>query len=116
MNKTVLIIDTDKTMMDLMKSTLEFQDFSVIAITDPAKAKKTIKSEAVDIVIADIMISNVDMIKFAKAIRKKCPVIMTGIKDLLSNERRSLFCENIPFLQKPLSPNTLSDKVRELVS
>jgi|GEM_PF-1946062 len=116
MRKTIIIIDTDKNMADLIKSTLEFQDFNVVIPKNPADIKHVLKSKNIDLVIADIMIDKINMLKLAKSMRKQCPVIMTGIKDLLSEERRLLFCENIPFLQKPISPNMLFEKVREMVS
>jgi len=115
--KKVLIIDNDTTLVDLLKLTMDFYGIILLHVKDPVDIDSTLDANFINVVICDVMMPGIDTIPKVEEIKKKrmVPVIMLGIKELTSEERKRLFCNNIPFIRKPITPNILIEKVREFL-
>ena len=115
--KKILIIDNDTMLVDLLKLTMDFYGLTLLHVKDPAEIESTLDANFVSVVICDVMMPGVDMILKSEEIKSKrmIPVIMIGIKELSSEERKKLFCNKVPFIRKPIDPNMLIEKVREFI-
>ena len=116
-NSIAIVIDTDRNMAHIIKSTLEFHGLDVLYLPDPEEIKEVVKTYGVSIIIADIMVPKVPVLSIMADIRREynIPLIITGIKELCNEERKQLLYYGIPFLQKPFSPTTLISSVREMI-
>lgn len=115
MSKVALIADRDQPTLELLVSTLEFFGYEIISVSSKAEALNIIETKHLDIVICDIMligIDNIDKIELKKH-SDRLGIMFTGVKELNTFERKSLFCKNITFLQKPFSPVKLADRLFE---
>jgi len=116
-NSIAIVIDTDRNMAHIIKSTLEFHGLDVMYVPDPEEVKRVVELYGISIIIADIMVPQVPVLSIMADIRRKhnIPLILTGIKELCNEERKQLLYYGIPFLQKPFSPTTLIESVREMI-
>ncbi|MCD6459654.1 response regulator [bacterium] len=116
-NSIALVIELDRNMADIIKSTLEFYGLEVLYIPDPEEVERIVKTYDIKIIIADIMIPHIPVLSIMVKIRQEqnIPLIITGIKELCNEERKQLLYYAIPFLQKPFSPMTLIESVREMI-
>jgi DNA-binding response OmpR family regulator len=78
MTPTLLIIDDDARLNQLLKDFLKDFGFDVVTTTHPAKGLKTLKQASPDLVILDIMLPEMDGFEVCKAIRQtsNVPIIM----------------------------------------
>ena len=124
MNKKILIIDDDKDIFESMKIVLEAEGYNVIWATNGKDGLDKCKNEKPDLVILDVMM-NTDDEGFQVAYKmkqdeelSKIPIIMaTSISEktgfTFDKEKDEDFLPVNEFLEKPVDPKTLIDKVRE---
>jgi len=103
-----LIIDTDTASVELLRETLEFYDFTVITRPSTHQLAEFAEGQRFDVVVADISLTGIDFIDSFES----SAIIMTGIKGLTTEERKTLFCRNIPFLAKPIAPTKLINTIK----
>ncbi|MEW6534848.1 MAG: response regulator [Candidatus Auribacterota bacterium] len=103
-----LIVDNDTASVDLVRETLEFYDFSVIAVSSPEALSKLLKKNKFDVMVADISLTGIECLDSIDI----PSIIMTGIKGLTTEERKTLFCRKIPFLAKPIAPTKLINTIK----
>ena len=78
MKKTVLVIDDDEKLNNLLKDYLKQYGYSVISASHPDKGLKMIPQYTPDIIILDIMLPGMDGFEVCREIRKTMdiPIIM----------------------------------------
>lgn len=87
MNKqSVLIVDDDKNILKLLRSVLEKNNYLVIESQTGKEALDCFKSNAIDVVLLDLMLPDIDGIEILKQMRlrtgqKYIPVIVLTSKD-----------------------------------
>ncbi len=115
--KKVLIVDNDTILVDILNLTMDFYGLNLIHVDDHNEIDLILEKNFVSVVICDVMLTGIDMIAKAQEIKNKkmIPVIMIGIRELSAEEGKKLFCSKIPFIRKPVEPNVLIEKVRELI-
>lgn len=113
--KNVLIIDRDESSVQLLKTILEFYDFTVFCSHRYPEIKKIFKNYTIDVVIADMIVPGINSLLLVHKIRQDqhIPVLITSIKELSSSERKDLLKLDIPFIQKPFSTTVLFEKIKE---
>ncbi len=124
MSKKILIVDDDKDVFESMKIVLESEGYNVIWATNGKDGLDRCKKEKPDLVILDVMM-NTDDEGFQVAYKmkqdeelSKIPIIMaTSISEktgfTFDKEKDEDFLPVNEFLEKPVDPKTLIDKVRE---
>ena len=122
--KKILIVDDDRDVFESMKIVLEAQGYGVEWATNGAEALGKAKSCKPDLMILDVMM-NTDDEGFQVSYRMKqdgqlssIPIIMVtsiGSKTGFSFDRNrdQDFLPVNEFLEKPVNPKVLIDKVRE---
>ncbi|MCG8608666.1 response regulator [bacterium] len=67
----VMIVDGDELVLDSLRSLLELEtDYNIVAFLDPEEALKHIESKAVDLVISDYRIPQMDGITFLSKVKE----------------------------------------------
>ncbi|MCC7403481.1 MAG: response regulator [Bdellovibrionales bacterium] len=108
----VLLVDDDAALRDILQSTLELEDYEVVAAEDGSVAKQKLDQlgSEISVIITDIRMPNADgveVLKHAKGKRKDLPVIlMTGIAEIIQTKKAvDLGCDD--FIAKPFKPSEL---------
>ena len=122
--KTILVIDDDIDLVEIIRVTLESQGYSVIDAQNGEQGLKRAKEDDPDLILLDVMMSSVDEgFQVAYQLRngettKDIPILMlTAVADQTGFDfdpgKDADFLPVDEFLEKPLSPSTLVDMVRK---
>lgn len=118
----IAIIDDDPDILDASSLVLKSKGYEVITATNPEDGYKLIKEQNPSLIILDVMMNEPDDGFFlAQKLRREkidIPIIMyTSVSKTLGLEFAA--GEMIPvddFIEKPISPETLIQKVEKLLS
>lgn len=118
----IAIIDDDPDILDASTLILQSKGYDVITAINPDDGYKIIKEQNPDLIILDVMMNEPDDGFFlAQKLRREkieTPIIMyTSVSKTLGLEFEA--GEMIPvdeFVEKPISPETLIDKVEKLLA
>lgn len=121
----VLLVDDDPDFIEANSIVLEASGFEVLTASSGADGLRMVKEEKPDVVILDVMMENTDE-GFAVArrirtrLRSDVPIIMltsvgkvTGY-DFNPEENPDFFPVDV-FLEKPVPPSILVNRVREVI-
>jgi len=117
----IAVIDDDHDILDVSSLVLSAKGYEVITADNPDDGYKIVKEKKPDLIILDVMMNEPDDGFFlAQKFRKEkfeIPIIMyTSVSKALGLEFAA--GEMIPvdeFIEKPISPDTLIDKVEKLL-
>jgi DNA-binding response OmpR family regulator len=108
---TVLVVDDERFLVDLIADVLEDEGFAVIRAYDGLQATRAIRRRLPNLVITDIMMPRMDGLSLAHGLRNRkdpIPVI------LMSAARRELSDLDVPFLPKPFDIEEIVALTQEL--
>lgn len=78
--QTILIVDDDPLILDILKHVIELERFNVLTTTSSENALEILKSQKVDALVSDVMMpggmSGVDLLKISKTQYPDLPVII----------------------------------------
>ncbi len=118
---TILAVDDMRSMRELVKSVLEKRGHTVVAHDDGQTALDFAQDNAVDLVISDINMPNMNGISLVDALRKlpgygKTPILMLTTEDAqdIKNQARSAGANG--WIQKPFNPERLLNAVNKTLS
>jgi len=112
-NKTVLIVDDEKDIRNIIKYNLEKEGLKCISAKDGDDALKML-SHFPDLIILDIMMPTKDGYEVCSSIRKQgntVPIIFLTAMDREFDEIKGLECGGDDYLRKPFSPNILVARI-----
>jgi len=117
---TVLVADDDEGVCELMAETLERAGFSVLRAEDGAQAVEIFRehAEAIRLVVLDRTMpgeSGAEALEDIRRIRRDVPVLLVSGYSQESSAQRSAGKQGDGFLQKPFLPETLLEKIRDLL-
>lgn len=126
MKKKILLVDDDEDLIRSFQIILESKGFSVITAHNGSDGLLKFKNEVPDLLVLDIMMnSDLEGYNLLHTIKKEeaykdIPIIMlTGIRDQLgvnlysAVEDESAF-SNVRYLDKPIDPLLLAEKIGEM--
>ncbi|CAB1245681.1 response regulator transcription factor [Clostridium sp. MT-14] len=114
---SVLVVDDDEDILDIIKIYLQNDKFEVITACDGGSAIEKLKKQAVDLIILDIMMPGLDGLHTCLEIRKekKIPIIMLSAKDDPSSKILGLDIGADDYVTKPFNPLELVARVRSQI-
>jgi len=117
MNPTILIIDDDQKLNELLKGFLSDFGFSVLAATHPEKGLKKLKQKAPDLIILDVMLPGMDGFEVCKKIRQQSavPIIMLTARGELMDKVVGLELGADDYLPKPFEPRELVARIHSVL-
>jgi DNA-binding NtrC family response regulator len=74
---TILIVDDEKYILELMTDALESEDYTVIAAESGEDALTKLKTRTVDLIISDQAMKSMDGLSFLKQVKTEYPHIIT---------------------------------------
>ncbi|QXE18377.1 response regulator transcription factor [Clostridium sp. 001] len=117
MDSTILVVDDDNDILDIIEIYLKNAEFNVITAEDGLIAMDKLEKNNIDLIILDIMMPNLDGIHACLEIRKKekIPIIMLSAKDDSSSKILGLNVGADDYVAKPFNPLELVARVKSQI-
>ncbi|MBI3513664.1 MAG: response regulator [Proteobacteria bacterium] len=118
--ESILVIDDEQDLLDMMRIGLERLGYHVTGCADPLQALEIFRREPArwDVVVTDEVMPGIKgsaLIAKLRQIRPQCPVVLcTGFSDG-SIERRAKKVGAAGFFLKPVEPSRIAEKIRALL-
>ena len=115
---TILLVEDEEQVRNLTRAMLMWQGYRVLDFAAPADALRHVReqSEAVDLLLTDIVMPNMSGLELVREVKTSLPGIkvlfMSGYTDTTVTGQ-GMLPPDAPFLQKPFTAASLLDKVRE---
>jgi len=116
MNKSILVIDDDVKLGDLIKEYLEKYSYKVKHIENPVTALFNLKTNTYDLIILDVMMPDMDGFETLKEIRKnhQIPVVMLTARGETTDKIVGLELGADDYLSKPFEPRELLARIQAI--
>lgn len=114
--KTILIVDDETEVCDLLSIYLEAEGYKLLIAHDGRTALDFFTHEKIDLIILDIMLPYIDGINLCKEIRTKSmlPIIMLSAKKQTTDKILSLNLGADDYMEKPFNPLELVARIKAL--
>jgi len=112
--KTILVVDDEPKITQLVRDYLERAGFSVLVAHDGKKALSLAKTERPDMIVLDLGLPQMDGLDFTREFRKtsNAPIIMLTARSDESDKLIGLELGADDYMTKPFSPKELVARVR----
>ncbi len=121
--KSILAVDDENTIVDIIKQSLQKQEFKVCSFTDPFKALVHFNSDSKEddhgIVLSDIRMPGMNGYEFVRKVKEGNPKVKIMLMSALEIQEKE-FHNILPdikvdaFLQKPFSIQQLNNVVEKI--
>jgi DNA-binding response OmpR family regulator len=117
MNPTILIIDDDAKLNQLLKDFLKDFGYAAITATRPTQGLKKLRQASADLVILDIMLPEMDGFEVCRAIRQtsNIPIIMLTARGEVTDKVVGLELGADDYLAKPFEPRELVARIQSIL-
>jgi DNA-binding response OmpR family regulator len=117
MEETILIIDDDKKLNNLLIEYLSKFGFKATAVTNPEEGLKILRRKLPDMIILDIMLPGKDGFEVCKEIRKEysIPIIMLTARGEVTDRIVGLELGADDYLPKPFEPRELVARIQSVL-
>ncbi len=118
--KTILVVDDEQDIRDLLTYNLKKDGFKTIAAKNGKEALVFLESERIDGIVLDLMMPVMDGLETCKIIRntekfKDVPILFLTAKDSEIDEVLALELGSDTYLKKPISPRVLISHIKALL-
>jgi len=118
---TVLVIDDDPVILDLLRVNFEIEGFDVITATNGEEGLERALAAGPDVVISDIMMPKRDGLQLLGDLKgdpktENLPVILLSAKAQKSEVQEGLDMGADDYITKPFDPIKLIDRLNAVVS
>ena len=120
MKKTILLVDDNKSVIEIIRALLVRNDYEVVAATSAREATARLNEANVDLIISDIMMPEVDGFEFARKLQEddataEIPIIYLTALDSLEDEFEGYMAGAVDYMTKPFKARDLLDKVERVL-
>ena len=117
MTHTILVVDDDEELRNLLQTYLGAHDYRVLGVGDGMTMRSILISEHVDLIILDLMLPGEDGIALCKALRSEnaVPILMISAQGDEVDRIVGLEVGADHYLPKPFSPREMLAHVRSLL-
>jgi DNA-binding response OmpR family regulator len=118
---TVLVIDDDPVILELLRVNFEIEGFDVICATDGEEGLRRAQAERPDVVISDIMMPRRDGLQLLSDLKanprtEDLPVILLSAKAQRSEVQHGLDMGADDYITKPFDPLELIDRLNAVMT
>jgi DNA-binding response OmpR family regulator len=115
--KTVLVVDDEPQIVQLVRDYLEHGGFSVVVAGDGVKALELARTRRPDLIVLDLGLPGLDGLDVTRALRRDgaLPIIMLTARDDESDKLVGLELGADDYVVKPFSPKELVARVRAVL-
>ena len=117
MNRTILVVDDDKKIVDLVTLYLKRDGYSVWAAYDGREALDLARRKLPDLVVLDLMLPELDGTDVCRLLRaeSRVPIIMLTARATDDDKLRGLDIGADDYITKPFNPRELVARVRAVL-
>ena len=117
MNNTILVVDDEKEIRNLIEIYLKNEGYEVIKAKDGKEAIDILKNKNIQLMILDIMMPKMDGMEVCKIIRQSMniPILMLSAKSEDMDKIQGLMTGADDYMTKPFNPLELSVRVKALL-
>ncbi|WP_088041023.1 response regulator transcription factor [Bacillus sp. EAC] len=117
MSSTVLLIEDETRLREIVKEYFENDDFTVIEAADGVEGFKKFNENVVDLIILDLMLPKMDGWEVCKLIREKSdvPIIMITARSEEEDQLLGFELGTDEYVTKPFSPKILVAKAKSVL-
>ncbi len=114
MNETILVVDDEREIADLVEFYLKNEGYDVCKFYSGAEARKCVEERQLDLAILDIMLPDVDGYEICRSIREKhtYPILMLTAKEEEIDKITGLALGADDYVTKPFRPLELVARVK----
>lgn len=115
--QTILVVDDSVVIRKMVEIALENESYNIISVATGKEALSYLDENTPDIIILDIMLSDVNGLDVLKAIKasKQIPVVMLSAKDTPRETSKAKQLGADDFIPKPFKDEELVGKIKELI-
>lgn len=119
-SKTILIVDDDPYILDLLKRHLVAKNYRVLSTTDPETAYSMAEKEKPDLIISDIAMPALDGFTLLKGLRgnrvtSEIPLVLLTGSDKMADVEEGFASGAQAYLLKPFDWDTAWPKIEALL-
>jgi two-component system KDP operon response regulator KdpE len=116
-NPTVLVVDDEKPLRDFVRRNLEVRGFSVTTASNGLEAMAIFQTEAIDLVILDIMMPHLDGLETTRRIRQSSlvPIIILTALGEESDKVKAFDLGADDYLTKPFGIGELLGRIKAVL-
>ena len=116
-NQSILIVDDEETIREVVRRYLEREGYSVKEAADGFEALDLIRSSSPDLIILDLMLPGIDGLSLTQHIRqdRQIPILMLTAKGEANDRIRGLDLGADDYMAKPFSPQEVVSRVRAIL-
>lgn len=112
-NRTVLVVDDDENICELLNLYLTHAGFSLFICHDGSSALNLLKEQSIDLVLLDVMLPQINGWEVCKSIRRQnaIPIIMLTARDLLEDKLLGFEAGADDYIVKPFEPQEVIARI-----
>ncbi|MFN2201360.1 MAG: response regulator transcription factor [Caldilineaceae bacterium] len=116
MAETILVVEDDRRIRDLLRRGLIFEGYTVVTAEDGETALRSARENLPDAVILDIMLPGIDGLEVCKRLRQvsNMPILMLTARDAVSDRVTGLDAGADDYMVKPFAFDELLARLRAL--
>jgi DNA-binding response OmpR family regulator len=116
-SQTILVVDDEPNLVDLIRMTLERENYQVTEADNGYKAIQRLREELPDLVLLDVMMPEMDGLETLKEIRafSNIPVIMLTVRATEQDKVRGLELGADDYIAKPFSHRELVQRIKAVL-
>ncbi len=120
MEKTVLIVDDEAPIRDMLRVALEMSDFRCLEAGDAQRAHSLVLDQKPDLILLDWMLPGTSGIELARRLKREeltssIPIVMLTAKGEEDNKVQGLDVGADDYITKPFSPRELIARLRAVL-
>ena len=118
MNETIMIIEDEEDLLDLMEYNLTKEGYDVITCVDTTNVRDILDEDDVSLILMDRNLPSIEGTKFIKSIRElgyNEPVIYVSAKDSSDNILEGFEAGGDDYITKPFNIDELKARVKALI-
>ena len=119
--KKVLVADDKPEVVELVRVSLEGEDYQIIVAFDGEEALEKVSKEKPDLVLLDIIMPKMNGFEVLARLKKdpklkEIPVVMLSAKGQKLDREKGKDLGAIDYIIKPFSPSVLLKKIKEILT
>jgi DNA-binding response OmpR family regulator len=114
---TVLVVDDDPQIVELMRDFLEAEQYSVVTASEGESALALVQTEAVDCILLDVMMPGISGFEVCRQLREICevPVLFLSARDEDYDKIRGLGLGGDDYIVKSASPGEVVARIKAVL-
>jgi len=117
---TVLVVEDDPTILQLLEVNFEMEGFTVLLAADGAIGLDQARAHRPDVIVSDVMMPNLSGLELVAALKADAdlaaiPIVLLSAKAQGSDIRNGIGAGADDYVTKPFEPLDLIDRVNKLL-